>query len=48
MARGDIDDGIISCGQVAGLIEDVPSIKEVVDTIISGAKEICEKLKLSL
>jgi len=48
MARGDIDDGIVSCGQVAGLIEDAPSIKEVVDTIISGAKEICEKLKLAL
>jgi len=44
-ARGDIDEGVIGCGQVVGLIEDLPSIKEVVDSIIAGAKEICEKLK---
>ena len=45
MATGDIDYGIIACGQVVGLLQDVPSIKEVVDSIVGGAKEICEKLK---
>lgn len=45
MAKGDIENGIIACGQVVGLLKDVPSIKEVVDSIINGAKEICGKLK---
>ena len=38
MAEGDIDYGIIACGQVVGLIDDEPTIKEVVDSIISGAR----------
>lgn len=45
MAKGDIDYGIIACGQVVGLLTDVPSVKEVVDSIIEGAKKICKKLK---
>lgn len=45
MAAGDIEHGIIACGQVVGLIKDVPSIKEVVDSIIGGAKKICEGLR---
>jgi len=45
MAAGDIDYGILACGQVVGLLEDVPSIKEVVDSTISGAEEIYSKLK---
>ncbi len=44
MAARDIDYGIIACGQVVGLIDDEPTIKEVVDSIISGAREIQKKL----
>jgi len=45
MATGDVDYGILACGQVVGILEDVPSVKEVVDSIISGAEEICNQLK---
>ena len=44
MAKGDIQGGITSCGQVVGLIHDVPTVKEVVDDIINGAKEIIDRL----
>ena len=44
MATGDIDEGIISCGQVVGLLHDVPSVQEVVDSIINGAMAICQRL----
>lgn len=44
MAKGDIQGGITSCGQVVGLLHDVPTVKEVVDGIINGAKEIIDRL----
>ncbi|MFQ5987901.1 MAG: NAD(P)H-dependent flavin oxidoreductase [Dehalococcoidia bacterium] len=44
MAKGDIQGGIMVCGQVVGLIHDVPTVKEVVDSIMNGAKEIIDRL----
>ena len=43
-ASGDIIDAILYCGQVAGLLDDVPSIKEIIDGIISEAKEAVGRL----
>jgi nitronate monooxygenase len=40
LESGDIDAGIWSAGQVQGLIHDVPSVKDLVDRIISEAEEI--------
>jgi nitronate monooxygenase len=40
MLKGDMDAGAWSCGMVAGLIHDIPSVKELIDRIISGAEEI--------
>ena len=42
--RGDVQGGITSCGQVVGLIHDIPTVKEAVDNIINGAKAILERL----
>lgn len=42
MERGDTDDGIWSAGMVQGLIDDVPSVKELVDRIVAEAEEIIE------
>lgn len=42
--KGDVQRGMMSCGQVVGLIHEVPTVKEVVDSIISGAKEILDRL----
>lgn len=40
---GDISGASISVGQVVGLIHDVPSIKEIIDSIISEAEGIIQR-----
>lgn len=41
--EGDIHAGLAECGQVVGLIHDIPTVKEVIDGIIRGAEEIIKK-----
>ena len=40
---GELEAGLVECGQVVGLIHDIPTVKEVIDGIITGAREIIEK-----
>jgi nitronate monooxygenase len=40
MLEGDLDAGAWSCGMVAGLIHDIPTVKELVDRIMAQATEI--------
>ncbi|ATQ41818.1 NAD(P)H-dependent flavin oxidoreductase [Caulobacter mirabilis] len=40
LANGDTDGGIWSAGMIQGLIHDVPTVKELVDRIVSEAEEI--------
>jgi NAD(P)H-dependent flavin oxidoreductase YrpB (nitropropane dioxygenase family) len=40
MVDGQMDAGGWSCGQVAGLIHDVPTVKELIDRMMSEAHEI--------
>ena len=40
MTDGQMDAGAWSCGMVAGLIYDVPSVKELIDRIMHDAEEI--------
>ena len=40
MQQGAMDEGAWSCGMVAGLINDIPSCKVLIDTIISDANTI--------
>ncbi len=40
MIEGDMDAGAWSCGMVAGLIHDVPTVKELIDRIMREAEEI--------
>ena len=42
---GDISGASISVGQVVGLIHDVPSIKEIIDGIISEAEGIVQRFR---
>ena len=42
-ATGDVSGASISVGQVVGLIHDVPSVKEIIDGIISEAKLIVRR-----
>jgi len=43
MTDGDMEAGAWSCGMVAGLIHDVPSVKELIDRIMREAEEIISK-----
>lgn len=40
MMNGDMDAGAWSCGMVAGLIHDIPTVKDLVDRIIAEARSI--------
>lgn len=40
MQNGEVDAGAWSCGMVAGLIHDVPTVKELIDRIMSEAEVI--------
>jgi NADH:quinone reductase (non-electrogenic) len=43
MLEGDMNAGAWSCGMVAGLIHDIPSVKELIDRIMSEAEEIINR-----
>ena len=43
MVEGDMEAGAWSCGMVAGLIHDVPTVKELIDRIMKEADEIISK-----
>jgi len=47
MKQGDVDCGAWSCGQVAGLIHDVPSVQELLDRIMREAHEIVNERLLN-
>ena len=40
MKEGEMDAGAWSCGMVAGLIRDVPTVKQLIDRIMSEADAI--------
>ena len=43
MLNGELDAGAWSCGMVAGLINDIPTCKELIDRIMAEADEIINK-----
>ncbi|MEP3051839.1 MAG: nitronate monooxygenase family protein [Erythrobacter sp.] len=44
MTEGAMDEGVWSCGMVAGLIYDVPTCQELVDNIMSQAETIISRM----
>ncbi|MEL7445017.1 MAG: nitronate monooxygenase family protein [Pseudomonadota bacterium] len=44
MMEGEMDKGAWSCGMVAGLINDIPTCKELIDGIMSEAEEILGRM----
>jgi NAD(P)H-dependent flavin oxidoreductase YrpB (nitropropane dioxygenase family) len=40
MGEGDMEAGAWSCGMVAGLVYDIPTVKELIDRIMSEAEQI--------
>lgn len=45
LETGELDYGLQACGQVVGLINDVPSVKDVIDSIIDGAGTIIDNFQ---
>jgi len=43
MLDGDMDAGAWSCGMVAGLIHDIPTVKELVDRIMDEAEDLIKE-----
>ena len=43
-ASGDVNDAILYCGQVIGLIDEIPSVKEIIDSIAEGAELVYQRL----
>ena len=43
MHEGTMDAGAWSCGMVAGLVNDIPTVKELIDTIMVEADAIISK-----
>ena len=43
MIDGAMDAGVWSCGMVAGLIHDVPTVKELIDRIMREADQIIQQ-----
>jgi len=48
MTDGEMDAGAWSCGMVAGLINDIPTCKELVERIVAGAEDIITKRLASI
>ncbi|MBY8984555.1 MAG: nitronate monooxygenase [Candidatus Lokiarchaeota archaeon] len=46
--EGEIDVGMVSCGQGIGLIKDIPTAKELLDRIMEEAETVINKLKSKL
>ena len=44
LERGDFSNANMSVGQVVGLIHDVPTVKEIIDSIVKEAKVIMQRL----
>ncbi len=47
LESGDIDHGLQACGQVVGLINDIPTVKSLVDDIVDGANDIIGEMAKS-
>ena len=43
--EGELDAGIVSCGQGVGLVKDIPTVKELLDRIMKEAEDVIQRLK---
>ena len=45
--EGDVDAGVVACGPVAGLINDIPSVKQIIDRMVKQGRDIVNGLSKS-
>jgi NAD(P)H-dependent flavin oxidoreductase YrpB (nitropropane dioxygenase family) len=48
MEEGDVEGALLACGQVVGLVHDIPTVKELVDRTMAEAIAIYERLGKTL
>ena len=46
--EGDMENGFINSGQIAGLIEDIPTVKELLDSMMEEAGNQLKKSQRNL
>ncbi len=44
LESGDVDNGLLSVGQIVGLVHDIPTVKELIDRIIKEAEEVVSNI----
>ena len=44
LASGEVDQAALACGQVVGLVRDIPTVKNLIDEIMSDAQDIIARL----
>lgn len=44
LEKGELDQGTMTAGQVVGLIQDIPTVKQVIDRTIEEAKEVTSRV----
>lgn len=44
LETGKLDEGMPGCGQVVGLIRDIPTVKQLIDDIIREAREVVSRI----
>jgi nitronate monooxygenase len=47
LESGDVDNGLLTLGQVVGLVHDIPTVKELMDRIINDAEEVLSHMTAS-
>ncbi|HMB81782.1 MAG TPA: hypothetical protein VKI43_17020, partial [Vicinamibacterales bacterium] len=47
LQQGQMDAGVWSCGMVAGLIHDIPTVRELIDRIMADADDIIRRRLLA-
>jgi len=45
--EGDVNAGVVACGPVAGLINDIPSVKTIINRIVTQGQDIVRQLQAS-
>ncbi len=48
LQQGELDAGVWSCGMVAGLIHDIPTVRELIDRIMAEADAIIRERLLAM
>ncbi|MCP3955758.1 MAG: nitronate monooxygenase, partial [Desulfobacterales bacterium] len=43
--HGELDAGIVACGQGIGMVKDIPTVQELLDRMMAEAREAVERIQ---